>query len=151
MSPEEYKDDIRFAITLIDNELDAAEPLFKIAKVHSLDYIQILAAAAIIHSVYTGIESILQMLHKITWGRLPDTRDWHSKLLDMFSSDNLEAPIHVHFELLETLKDLMGFRHRFRHGYGYKLDHSIVTQKLLLTESAWKSVRALLDAYLEQD
>jgi uncharacterized protein YutE (UPF0331/DUF86 family) len=74
--------------------------------------------ASSLHSVYNGIEKIL--LHAIA--NFTDKGNaWHSNLLVKSVEENL-----ITAELEEELRKLMGFRHFFRHSYGFMLDNDLL-------------------------
>ena len=148
--PESTAGNVRFTMQQIERELHASEPLFKIAELGSLDHIQALAGAAVIHAVYTGMESIFSALCKELGGYVPDTEQWHRSLLDTLSSGT-SFPAILDQELATVLKDYLAFRHRFRHAYTMNLDARLISEKILALPAVWNQVKTCINRILPQD
>lgn len=107
----EYK--INFEISQIEKELEVINKLVKT----DLNDVEIRAAASSLHSVYNGIEKILVLLFKYQNIHIKSNEKWHAELLHKstehhFISNDLEI----------KLREIMGFRHFYRHSYGFMLD-----------------------------
>lgn len=80
---------------------------------------EILIPAALLHHFYTGIESSLARLAATLEGSEPSGPDSHARLLALSA---LEVPgvrpAWFTQEQVDVLRELLGFRHFFRHGYG---------------------------------
>jgi uncharacterized protein YutE (UPF0331/DUF86 family) len=50
---------------------------------------------------------------------MPQGDMWHKKLIDTMASATIIRPAVISPELLESLKELMNFRHFFRHAYSF--------------------------------
>lgn len=80
------------------------------------------AAGSILHDFYTGIEKIFcDIANKIDKG-LPKTEDWHIRLLKSMVETKKNRSEVISLELMEELKEYLGFRHLFRNIYGIQLD-----------------------------
>lgn len=82
-----------------------------------------------IHNIYNGIEQILEDIARDLDGGLPGGNTWHSDLLDQLGSETPLRPAVISGDILETTRDLMRFRHFFRHSYGVSLRKSDVEDK----------------------
>lgn len=140
MLPEKTAKNILFTIQQIDNELSASEPLLLLADYGTLDHIHALAGAAIIHAFYTGIESIFLLIYKHHYGKIPETGRWHNTLLSEINKIETPHPI-LNRQQIDTLKDYLAFRHRFRHAYTMNLDHELITEKLRDIPALWDQVK----------
>jgi hypothetical protein len=75
-----------------------------------------------IHHGYGAIESALERVARLIEGSLPTGRDWHVALLENMSLD-IEGvrPRVLSDESLQLLRNLLAFRHFFRHAYAVSL------------------------------
>lgn len=90
------------------------------------------AAGSILHDFYTAIEKIFcDIANKINKG-IPSGEDWHIKLLKSMAESKKERLSIISLELMEELKEYLGFRHLFRNIYGSQLDWDKL--KLLLNK-----------------
>lgn len=86
------------------------------------DFVELNAIGSILHSYYCGIGSIFNLIYKSTYGKTLSGNAWHSELFtDMFAKTEKHEPV-LPQELFQPLKEYLGFRHVFRHSYGYELD-----------------------------
>ena len=141
MSPEDSTSDkVRFELSQIVRELQIINRVNQIRKVSTLDEIQVRAAASSLHSIYNGIEKILVFT---LWQRnLPigESTSWHSEVLDVARKNGVVS------EALENdLRDLMGFRHFFRHNYGFMLDGELLKPLLDKVTAAVEKLKLELE------
>lgn len=75
-----------------------------------------------IHRWYTGLESALERIER-TFGSLPSGGDWHLELLGGAALDiaGVRPPI-LPATLTPRLREVLRFRHFFRHAYAVELD-----------------------------
>ncbi len=94
-----------------------------------------------VHRWYTAIESTIARIERV-FGVEPRGGDWHAELLRGATLDiaAVRPPI-VAPGLLADLRDVMRFRHFFRHAYAVELDHA----RLLAVAARCASVRQRLD------
>ena len=118
VSHESVKIKIIYELNQIKEEVGIVKSIIKIERKRNLDDIEIRAIAGSIHSIYNGIEKIL--LFAI--GEFSsEGNSWHSNLLkkcveSKIISENLEM----------NLRELMSFRHFYRHAYGFMLDNELL-------------------------
>ncbi len=76
-----------------------------------------------LHYLYGAVEAILERVARTIEGDLPEGRSWHRELLEEMGRP-LEGvrPALLTAETVEGLRDLLGFRHFFRHAYAVALD-----------------------------
>lgn len=85
--------------------------------------------ALAIHNVYNGIEQILEDIARDLDGGLPKSGNWHSEILDQLGSETPLRPSVIPEEILEPVRDLMRFRHFFRHSYGVEFREPEIDEK----------------------
>jgi uncharacterized protein YutE (UPF0331/DUF86 family) len=78
--------------------------------------IELAAAATFLHNVYNGIENILRQVLAARAIELPRADAWHQELLKRAAAAGV-----ISGSLAQELKDYLGFRHFFVHGYGFML------------------------------
>jgi hypothetical protein len=106
---------------LIDRELGLLAKLVNdhesfIAKVVAIapDLIEREAAATVLHSFYTGVESVMRSVAILSHVTIAKSASWHSELLDATErGDGLRQPL-LSTALAGTLRMYLQFRHRFR-------------------------------------
>ena len=121
----EYLEKIEFEFELIETELDIIDTLKKIEANRELDDIQIRAAAGSLHSIYNGIEKILIFKYQELDIVIPNDEKWHTTLLIEGKNRNM-----ISEELEIDLREIMGFRHFYRHAYGFMLDIDLLSPLL---------------------
>jgi hypothetical protein len=80
-------------------------------------------AAVALHHAYSAMESILQRTARAIDGDLPSGADWHQSLLHAMGLD-IEGirPAVLSRESVAALRELLAFRHFFRHAYAVEFD-----------------------------
>jgi len=71
---------LSFEISQIDKLINDSKPLLKLCEEKIPDYIEISAAALLLHSFYNGIENILILIFKNHKEKVTGEK-WHSELL----------------------------------------------------------------------
>lgn len=82
-----------------------------------------------VHNVYNGIEQILEDIARDIDGGLPGGNNSHGDLLDQLCIDTEHRPAIISESILEPTRDLMKFRHFFRHSYGVEFRKSDIEEK----------------------
>ena len=121
MSPDQpTAEKIRFELGQIEKELKVVDRLNSLGST-ALDEIQVRAAATVLHSIYNGIEKILIMALEERKVKIGESAHWHSEVLNFAGSTGI-----ISESVLTELRDYLGFRHFFRHNYGFILDDQLV-------------------------
>ncbi|MCP4421153.1 MAG: hypothetical protein GY805_31465 [Chloroflexi bacterium] len=86
------------------------------------DTFEMYALGGILHDLYHGMEGICLRVVKQIDQQEPIGSSWHRDLIDSVSHPvpNLRPAI-INQETAELLEQYRGFRHRFRHNYGFEL------------------------------
>ena len=97
-----------------------------------------------IHRWYTGLETALERVER-TFGSLPSGGDWHFELLCGAALDiaGVRPPI-LPAAVIGPLREVLRFRHFFRHAYAVELD----AQRLLSVAAFLVATHQAVDAAL---
>ena len=79
------------------------------------------AAGSILHDFYNGIERIFVLISKHIDGIAQNGGNWHIALLESMTRATETRPVVLREGLAERLKEYLGFRHVFRHRYGFEI------------------------------
>lgn len=88
-----------------------------VARLSQLSELELAGTAALIHSIYNGIENILKQTLKGGGGVMPSGATWHRDLLLQVEARNI-----LKSSTVESLRPFMAFRHFFSHAYVLDLD-----------------------------
>ena len=104
----------------------------------------------LLHSFYNGCENIFRSVARFFENDI-DTCSWHKNLLRRMKLEVPEyRPALISEDLYRLLDDFRGFRHRFRHSYGFELDwerEKVVARKM---EPAIKLLKKDVSAFFEK-
>jgi len=90
---------------------------------------QTVAAAYLLHNLYTALEDLLKQIARTFENDLDDPSRYHSELLNRMALDIYKTrPAFLSAPSLQALQELRRFRHVFRHAYEFQLDASRVSQ-----------------------
>lgn len=139
---------IRLEISRIDSLVAKSSVLSAKCKTAEPDFVEINAVGSILHSYYCGIESIFNLIYKSSYGKTLSGNAWHSELFaDMFSKSEKHEPV-LPQDLFQPLKEYLGFRHVFRHAYGYELDWQRLKPLFSNLIENWTAVRYSLNQFM---
>lgn len=108
------------------------------------------AAGSILHDFYTGIEKIFREIGIRMDKSLPKGENWHIELLKSMATPQKKRNTVISQELMEKLKEYLGFRHLFRNIYGMELEWDKL--KILLTkirEDVWKRFKVEINLFVK--
>jgi uncharacterized protein YutE (UPF0331/DUF86 family) len=122
---DELHENLLFELSQIRKELEVLIRLMGRAKRIGNDEIKIRAAASSLQSIYNGIERILQSSLKYADLVVPQGNASHAELLALASKNGIIS------ETTESgLRELMAFRHFYRHSYGFMIDNELLNPLL---------------------
>jgi hypothetical protein len=103
-------------------------------------------AAVALHGWYTGLESILERIARQLDREVPEGDRWHRELLAQASAEipRVRPPV-LPREVVPELRELLSFRHFFRHAYGIVLDPVRIDANLVRLARIEPAVGAALD------
>lgn len=138
---ESTKIKINLEISKIDKLIEKSSVLLSKCNSVEPDFIELNAIGSILHSYYCGVESIFNLIYKSLYGTTLSGNMWHSALFtDMFEKTEKHAPI-LSQDLFAPLKEYLGFRHVFRHAYGYELNWERLKPLFSTVKENWNSVK----------
>lgn len=107
-----------------------------------------------LHNFYTACERIFEKIAGEVNGGVPQTHDWHLRLLRMMTVEvpgvrpRVLAP-----ELAEQLTELFRFRHVVRNIYGFELHEEKLEPLVREIDGLWRELQAQIEefiSYLEE-
>ena len=146
---EELKKKIAFEISEIDTLLTHASVLFQKCKVQEPDFIELSAVGSTLHSFYNGLENIFLLLRKNIDKINATNERWHTELLDAMFKPTENRTAVLDESLRDSLSDYMGFRHFFRHAYGYHLRWDLAKPLCENLPAVWKSTKGCIRKFIE--
>lgn len=136
---------INYEISQIDELLEKSQVLLALVKNKEPDFIEITAIGGILHSFYNGIENIFVLIGKNLNFNFNSSPQWHRNLVDFMFSQNDFLPA----DLRLLLTEYMGFRHFYRHTYGYTIKWEKCSHLFLGLTDFWKLVSEAIKKYIE--
>ena len=139
---------IAFEISQIDELIEKSSVLLQKCILQEPDFIELNAAGAILHSYYNGLENIFLLIRKNIDKTVLSSERWHSELLkSMFAATEARRPL-FEKKLYDQLVDYMGFRHFFRHAYGYHLRWDLIKPLFMNIEENWYTVKTNIETLI---
>lgn len=125
MLDEQVAAQIRFELTQLERLLASYQDLlarFAQTSAGEPTLIETTALASVLHSFYTGVENIFQLVAKRVDRQLLSGERWHRDLLDQMSQATDERAALLTAETGKRLREYLAFRHFYRHSYSNFLD-----------------------------
>jgi len=132
---------IEHEISRIDRLISDAKPLLDLCKLKEPDFIEITAAAQILHSFYNGVESIAILYFKNIGEKLPNDIKWHKTLFEMMFGKNMKSINLFRDEIKENLNEYLLFRHFIRHSYSSEFNWSEMKSNIIGIEEIWSTIK----------
>ena len=139
---------INLEISKIDILVDKSSLLLAKCNSAEPDFFDLNAIGSILHSFYNGLESIFKLIHKAADGNPLTSTMWHSELLYSMFEETTSRKVVLQKELRDSLKDYLGFRHVFRHSYGYELSWEKLNPLFSEMPNIWQKVKSCLQNFL---
>ncbi len=111
--------------------------------------IELSAAAAFLHSLYSGIENIFRRIAIELGDGVPQSRNWHQDLLQEMGHRSNARPAVLSGELQGRLKEYLQFRHLFRNLYAFRLEWERMEALVLDAERVLGDLMGDLGAFKE--
>lgn len=128
---------IEYEISQIDELVCKSQVLVSLCKVKTPDFIEISAIGSILHSFYNGVESIFVLIAKEKRFKDFSKEQWHKDLLTFIFDEQKLLSKNIKFFLIEY----MGFRHFFRHSYGYTIQWEKCSHLFLNITENWNRTK----------
>lgn len=105
-------------------------------------------AGFLMHNLYSALEELMEEVAKTFENTVEDTAKYHRELLKrMLINVYRIRPALWSEETFKLLDEMRGFRHIFRHSYGYDLDKEKVTILRNKILSNWNKVEEDLERF----
>ncbi|MGM0578040.1 MAG: hypothetical protein ACQEXJ_20115 [Myxococcota bacterium] len=142
----------RAELTRIDRTIDelahARDALRAAADGETEQRLALYASAALLETLYTGVEKVLRRIGAATTG-VPEGASWHRDLLDAMTVDVPRVrPAVLSTKTALLLERYLAFRHRFRNLYLFDLEVGLLSSLLEDAPAAWKQARAELEQFV---
>lgn len=111
--------------------------------------VELLALSAILHSFYSGLENIFQMVAKNLDGNVPQGERWHRQLLRQMTEVTERRGVVISHSTEQRLLSYLGFRHLFRHAYSFDLEWDELVKLTQPMAEVWAQIKNDLNAFLE--
>jgi len=150
MSKRELIEDVKTGIKNLERLNDEMKNL--LAKITDAPgYIEIRAAASILHDFYSSIEKIFERIAVNIDKNLPKGENWHIELLSQMAKqfNNERKPV-ISEDLFQNLKEYLKFRHLFRHIYGFELKWERIKQLCIKLDTIFERVKFEIGKFLEE-
>ncbi|MDR2170032.1 MAG: hypothetical protein LBP59_07820 [Planctomycetaceae bacterium] len=142
------KEKIEHEIFRIEKLLNDAKPLLDLCKIKVPDFIEITAAAQILHSFYNGVESAIILFLKGMNEKVPNDSRWHRTLLEITFGLNSKNIIIIRKDIKEKMEKYMYFRHFIRHSYSSELEWSEMETLIKELKEIWKIIKSDFELFI---
>ena len=149
MSPKTLKR-VNLELALLHQLLETHRALLE--KVHHSepDQTELSALAAVLHSFYTGIESIFKRIAVEIDDSFPSGEFSHSTLLRQMVQSTDLRPAVISDDLRRQLLGYLDFRHVFRHAYTFDLKWRKMSDLVLRCEETLDRLQAELEEFFSK-
>lgn len=109
--------------------------------------IETAAACAMLHSFYTEIEKILELIAREWDEQMPSSDAWHKDLLNQVAAPTSRRPAVITSGLVEVLSVFLAFRHVFRGASIVKMRWDRLSPLLAKVDPTYRQVRQELETF----
>ena len=145
----EVASQVRFEVTQIDRLFETYADLLARAQQSTPNNVEIAALSAVLHSFYSGLENIFQLVAKRLDASLPRGPAWHRDLLAQMAEQRPQRVPVISAPTARHLAEYLGFRHVFRHAYAFYLDWNELQKLVLPLGDVWAQTRQEFQSFLE--
>jgi len=106
---------------------------------------------SILHDYYVAVENIFKAIARRIDGSLLDGEFWHKELLEQMTLEitGIRPPV-ITSKTFVFLDELGGFRHVFRHVYGFSLSHERIIELLKTLPEVSSLLKKDLDTFMKK-
>ena len=140
---------IQVEMALIDRLFVIYAELLEHAQNVDPNLVEVTALASVLHSFYTGVETIFQTIAKNIDGTIPTGARSHSELLAQMASSTQRRRAIVDADLEVRLANYLGFRHFYRHAYSYLLDWEELEGLVGDLDETWTHLKEHIEQLLQ--
>ncbi len=103
-----------------------------------------------LHSLYSGLERIFELVAEIVDGSIPQGENWHQKLLQQMSVEiSGIRPALISENVYTRLNEYRGFRHVVRNVYAYHFDPARIEKLVKEAPELFSQVKTELLAFAD--
>jgi hypothetical protein len=146
---EQTRERVRTEIGMIDHLFVVYADLLEQAQQAEVDLVQKTALASVLHSFYSGIETIFLAIAKAVDHQVPSGARWHQELLGSMSQNTSNRPAVLMEETVRHLAEYLSFRHFYRHSYSFLLEEEKMEKLVCNMRHVWTKVRAEIGSFLD--
>jgi hypothetical protein len=143
------KEKMEHEISRIERLLNDAKPLLDLCKIREPDFIEITAAAKILHSFYNGVESVVILFLKSINEKVPNDMRWHKTLFEITFGQNSKNIVILRLDIKEQMEKYMYFRHFIRHSYSSELNWNEMGPLIKKLEDIWKVIKIDFESFIK--
>lgn len=145
---EKVVSEIEFEMAQIDKLFESYAELLDQSQEKTPSLVEKTAAAAVLHSFYTGVENIFLSVAKRIDKNIPAGTQSHIDLLvQMTEGTSNRSPV-ISEEVKKKLADYLVFRHFFRHAYSFFLDWDKMEKLVNSFAEVWDELKKELRLFL---
>lgn len=106
------------------------------------------ALGSALQDFYSAVEDVFEKIAPVLNGGLPESRDWHARLLHDMTLDlpGVRPPV-IDADTEVSLRAFLRFRHRARNIYGYELEGGRLRQEADALPDAARRFKACLGRF----
>ena len=138
-------------LAMLRELLDSFRPLLEKLRASEPDYVEMSALAAMLHSFYTGIESIFKRIAEEIDDSFPSGLSSHAALLGQMAHPTDQRPPVISDDLRLRLRYYLDFRHMFRHAYTTEMKWRKMADLVLHCEKTLDRLQTELEAFFATD
>ena len=140
---------IEHEISRIDKLISDAKPLLDLCKIKEPDFIEITAAAQILHSFYNGVESVIILIFKGCGVTLPNDLRWHKTLFEMTFGNNSKNINIFTDDIKSKMQNYLAYRHFIRHSYSSELKWEEMEFLVKELEETWCVIKQNFEMFIK--
>ena len=146
---EKIQEKIKIELANIDKEIEVFNLLLKKISSKEPDNIEIRSIASILHSFYNGVEKIFNLILENYNKEKPKGEDSHRKLLSILSNKTNSRDFILSNDLVNKLNDYLGFRHFYRHAYGFQINHKLLKPLIDNLNDVYNDLKLILSNFMK--
>lgn len=142
---------IRGEVSDLDQIIQRASQSWSVAQQASMAQFAYVDSVALnLHSFYSGLERLFELIARQVDRHLPDGESWHRDLLKQMSQDwRKTRPAVISPENVAAIDELRRFRHLVRNVYTIDLAPEKMTSLMETLPKVWPQLRAELLAFAD--
>ena len=130
----------------LENIQEVLSYLPSATKLSSIKDLELAGVATFLHNFYNGVENIIKQIIKSKGVSIPQGKRWHSELLDMALKHKI-----INKTTCGALKEFLGFRHFFVHGYAIHLEVDRMRPLVKAAPRLYGSIKRSIQKFLVLD